>query len=138
MMHVAARPEHRDAHRKQHQQIARQLQPEGHRLALGHRCRFFLAHRPFLSRARDDLGPCRLVDDLDAERRIDSPLYQFTTTNLYASGFAGVSMGIARGLLDAFTDMAKKKTAAAQTRPMRRPAGSLAAQPAARTGSGRR
>jgi len=57
--------------------------------------------------------------DLDEERRIDSPLYKFTTTNLYASGFAGVSMGLARGLLDAFTDMAKTKTAAATTRPMR-------------------
>ncbi|MBK1658823.1 acyl-CoA dehydrogenase family protein [Paracraurococcus ruber] len=57
--------------------------------------------------------------DSDAERRVDSPLYKFTTTNLYASGFAGVSMGIARGLLDAFTDMAKTKTAAATTRPMR-------------------
>jgi indole-3-acetate monooxygenase len=57
--------------------------------------------------------------DSDAERRIDSPLYKFTTTNLYAAGFAGVSMGIARGMLDAFTEMAKTKTAAAMTRPMR-------------------
>jgi alkylation response protein AidB-like acyl-CoA dehydrogenase len=57
--------------------------------------------------------------DSDAERRVNGPLYQFTTTNLYASGFAGVSMGIARGLLDAFTDMARTKTAAAMSRPMR-------------------
>jgi len=57
--------------------------------------------------------------DVDAERRVNAPLYQFTTTNLYASGFAGVSMGIARGLLDAFVEMAKTKTAAATTRPMR-------------------
>ena len=57
--------------------------------------------------------------DIDAERRVHAPLYQFTTTNLYASGFAGVSMGIARGMLDAFTDMARGKTAAAMTRPMR-------------------
>jgi alkylation response protein AidB-like acyl-CoA dehydrogenase len=57
--------------------------------------------------------------DSDEERRIDSPLYKFTTTNLYASGFAGVSIGIARGMLDAFTDMAKTKTAAATSRPLR-------------------
>ena len=57
--------------------------------------------------------------DLDHERRVDSPLYKFTTTNLYASGFAGVSMGIARGTLDAFIAMAKTKTAASQPRPMR-------------------
>lgn len=57
--------------------------------------------------------------DSDAERRVDAPLYKFTTTNLYAAGFAGISMGIARGMLDAFTDMARTKTAAATTRPMR-------------------
>ena len=61
-------------------------------------------------------GVCR---DSDDERRIDAPLYKFTTTNLYAAGFAGVSMGIARGMLDAFTTMAKTKTGAAMTRPMR-------------------
>lgn len=57
--------------------------------------------------------------DSDEERRIDSPLYKFTTTNLYASGFAGVSLGIARGMLDAFVAMARTKTAAAATRPLR-------------------
>ncbi|MDO9708600.1 acyl-CoA dehydrogenase family protein [Paracraurococcus lichenis] len=57
--------------------------------------------------------------DSDEERRVDSPLYKFTTTNLYAAGFAGVSMGIARGMLDAFVEMARTKTAAAMTRPMR-------------------
>jgi alkylation response protein AidB-like acyl-CoA dehydrogenase len=64
----------------------------------------------------EEFSVCRDTDD---QRRVHGPLYQFTTTNLYASGFAGVSMGLARGLLDAFTDMAKKKTAAAMTRPMR-------------------
>jgi alkylation response protein AidB-like acyl-CoA dehydrogenase len=57
--------------------------------------------------------------DIDEERRVPGALYQFTTTNLYASGFAGVSLGIARGMLDAFVDMAKGKTAAAMTKPMR-------------------
>jgi indole-3-acetate monooxygenase len=57
--------------------------------------------------------------DSDAERRVHGPLYQFTTTNLYASGFAGVSMGLARGMLDAFVDMARTKTAAAMSKPLR-------------------
>ncbi|WP_149535288.1 acyl-CoA dehydrogenase family protein [Siccirubricoccus phaeus] len=57
--------------------------------------------------------------DSDAERRVDAPLYKFTTTNLYASGFAGVSMGIARGMLDAFTAMAKGKTPASMSRPLK-------------------
>jgi alkylation response protein AidB-like acyl-CoA dehydrogenase len=57
--------------------------------------------------------------DIDEERRVQAPLYQFTTTNLYASGFAGVSLGIARGMLDAFVAMARGKTAAAMTKPMR-------------------
>ena len=48
--------------------------------------------------------------DTDAERRIDAPLYRFSTTHLYAAGFAGVSLGIARGLLDAFVALARDKT----------------------------
>ena len=48
--------------------------------------------------------------DIDAERRLEAPLYRFTTTHLYASGFAGVSLGVARGLLDAFVVLARDKT----------------------------
>src|SRR5205814_3671246 len=43
------------------------------------------------------------------ERRQDGRLYRFTTAQLYASGFAGVAMGIARAVLDAFTDLARNK-----------------------------
>jgi alkylation response protein AidB-like acyl-CoA dehydrogenase len=57
--------------------------------------------------------------DRDEERRIDAPLYRFTTGNAYACGFAGVSMGIARGLLDAFRTMATTKTPAFSTRLLR-------------------
>ena len=64
----------------------------------------------------EEYSVCR---DSDAERRIEAPLYQFTTSHLYSAGFAGVSIGIARGLLDAFTELAKGKTAAATTKPMR-------------------
>lgn len=64
----------------------------------------------------EEFSVCR---DHDAERRVEAPLYQFTTTNLYAAGFAGVSLGIARGLFDAFVEMARTKTAAATARPLR-------------------
>lgn len=48
--------------------------------------------------------------DIDAERRIDEPFFRFTTTSAYSCGFAGVSMGIARGMLDALRDLAQHKT----------------------------
>jgi indole-3-acetate monooxygenase len=57
--------------------------------------------------------------DTDAERRLPGTLYQFSTTHMYASGFAGVSLGIARGMLEEFKSMAVKKTPAATTRLMR-------------------
>ena len=53
------------------------------------------------SAARDDA----------AERREQGPLYCFSSGNLYASGFACVSLGIARALLDAYVDLAGAKTA---------------------------
>jgi alkylation response protein AidB-like acyl-CoA dehydrogenase len=43
------------------------------------------------------------------ERREDGRLYRFTTAQLYASGFAGVAMGIARAVLDTFVDLARNK-----------------------------
>jgi alkylation response protein AidB-like acyl-CoA dehydrogenase len=48
-------------------------------------------------------------DDAD-ERRTDSPLYLFRQTNLYASGFSGVAIGIAQAMLDAFAELTTKKT----------------------------
>jgi alkylation response protein AidB-like acyl-CoA dehydrogenase len=36
-------------------------------------------------------------------------LYAFSSSNIYASGFAGVALGIARGALDAFIDLARHK-----------------------------
>jgi alkylation response protein AidB-like acyl-CoA dehydrogenase len=53
------------------------------------------------SAARDD----------GAERREQGPLYCFSSGNLYASGFACVSLGIARALLDAYMELAAAKTA---------------------------
>ncbi len=57
--------------------------------------------------------------DTDEERRAPGSLYQFSTTHLYSSAFAGVAMGIARSMLEDFKAMAMKKTPAATTRAMR-------------------
>ena len=50
--------------------------------------------------------------DSVAERREDGPLYRFTTTNIYASGFGAVALGTARGMLDDFVRLASAKTPA--------------------------
>jgi alkylation response protein AidB-like acyl-CoA dehydrogenase len=59
--------------------------------------------------------------DRDDERHPQgqAALYRFTTTHLYASGFAAVALGIARGMLDAFIDLAGAKTPQSTTRMLR-------------------
>jgi alkylation response protein AidB-like acyl-CoA dehydrogenase len=57
--------------------------------------------------------------DIDAERRIDEPFFRFTTTNAYACGFAGVSMGIARGMLDELKTLAQTKKPSHTARTLR-------------------
>jgi len=52
------------------------------------------------------------------EKRTDAPLYLFRQTNLYASGFSGVAMGIAQSMLDAFSELALTKTPRRQTNPL--------------------
>ncbi|HEY4250230.1 MAG TPA: acyl-CoA dehydrogenase family protein [Roseomonas sp.] len=56
--------------------------------------------------------------DRDEERRPQGQgtLYRFTTTHLYASGFAGVALGLARRLLDEFVALAGGKTPMATSR----------------------
>jgi indole-3-acetate monooxygenase len=46
----------------------------------------------------------------DATRREEGLLYRFSSLQLYAAGFAGVAMGIARSTLDAFVELARDKT----------------------------
>jgi alkylation response protein AidB-like acyl-CoA dehydrogenase len=48
--------------------------------------------------------------DTDEDRRHPGMLYKFSTTHMYASGFAGVALGVARGALDAFKHLAMQKT----------------------------
>jgi alkylation response protein AidB-like acyl-CoA dehydrogenase len=47
--------------------------------------------------------------DDNSTRREDGLLYRFRSLQLYASGFAGVAMGIARGTLDSFVELARDK-----------------------------
>jgi alkylation response protein AidB-like acyl-CoA dehydrogenase len=44
-----------------------------------------------------------------AKPRQPGLLYAFSSSNIYASGFAGVALGIARGALDAFVELARDK-----------------------------
>jgi alkylation response protein AidB-like acyl-CoA dehydrogenase len=57
--------------------------------------------------------------DIDEERRIDDPFFKFTTTSAYSCGFAGVSMGIARGMLDALCALAQTKKPSHTARTLR-------------------
>ena len=52
------------------------------------------------------------------DRRTDSPLYRFTSTQLYSIGFAGVALGIARGTMDAFLALPREKTRRGAGKPM--------------------
>jgi indole-3-acetate monooxygenase len=44
-----------------------------------------------------------------AKPREPGLLYAFSSSNVYSAGFAGVALGIARGTLDAFIDLARSK-----------------------------
>ena len=54
-----------------------------------------------------------MLRDQAIDRREQGPLYRFTSNQLYASGFAGVGLGIARGLIDAFLNLPATKSRAA-------------------------
>ncbi len=52
------------------------------------------------------------------DRRSDSPLYHFTSNQLYSIGFGGVALGIARGTMDAFLGLPREKTRRGAGKPM--------------------
>jgi len=62
-----------------------------------------------LSFAREDVST----------RRDPAPLYAFAHSSIFAAGFAGVVLGIARGALDAFLSLAQKKTPLGRERALR-------------------
>ncbi|HEV2303221.1 MAG TPA: acyl-CoA dehydrogenase family protein [Stellaceae bacterium] len=57
--------------------------------------------------------------DNEAERREPGPLYRFTSGMIYAASFSAVSLGIARGALDAFLVVARDKIPRGQRRTLR-------------------
>lgn len=57
--------------------------------------------------------------DDPAERRHPGPLYCFPTGSLYASGFAGVGLGLAGRALDAFVELAGEKVPRGDRRTLR-------------------
>jgi 2-C-methyl-D-erythritol 2,4-cyclodiphosphate synthase len=80
-----------------------------------------------------------LTRDDAAARRVQAPLYCFPQGSLYASGFAGVAMGIARTMLDDFLALARDKTPRGYSRTLRESAvtQSRVAQAEARLGAAR-
>ncbi len=60
-----------------------------------------------------------VLRDQAVDRRESGPLYRFTSNQLYSIGFAGVGLGIARGLIDAFLDLPATKVSRGASRPMR-------------------
>ena len=50
-----------------------------------------------------------MLRETAAKPRQPSRLYAFSSSNIYASGFAGVALGIARSALDAFVELARDK-----------------------------
>ena len=80
-----------------------------------------------------------LTRDDAAERRVQAPLYCFPQGSLYASGFAGVALGIARTMLDDFLALARDKTPRGYSRTLRESAvtQSRVAQAEARLGAAR-
>ena len=57
--------------------------------------------------------------DNEAERREPGPLYRFTSGMIYATSFSAVSLGIARGALDAFIVLARDKIPRGQRKTLR-------------------
>lgn len=53
------------------------------------------------------------------DRREQGPLYRFSSGQLYSAGFAGVGLGIARGVIDAFLTLPATKTSRGAARPLR-------------------
>lgn len=60
-----------------------------------------------------------LTREYEPERRQDGALYSFQAMQLYAGGFASVALGVSRAMLDGFIALAKTKTQAWSSDPLR-------------------
>ncbi len=69
--------------------------------------------------ARDHHLPEGASPELEPERREQGPLYRMAPMNVYQAGFAGVGLGVARATLDAFVELASKKTPSGSGNPLR-------------------
>ena len=68
---------------------------------------------------RDQQLPADAPAVAEPERREQGTLYRFTATNVYQCGFAAVGLGLARATLDAFIELAKKKSPSGASSPLR-------------------
>ena len=60
-----------------------------------------------------------MLRDQAIDRREDGPLYRFGSSQLYSAGFAGVGLGLARGLIDAFLELPATKVSRGAAKPLR-------------------
>lgn len=60
-----------------------------------------------------------MLRDQAVDRRETGPLYRFGSSQLYSAGFAGVGLGLARGLIDAFLDLPATKVSRGASKPLR-------------------
>lgn len=60
-----------------------------------------------------------MLRDKPVDRRETGPLYRFGSSQLYSAGFAGVGLGLARGLIDAFLDLPATKVSRGASKPLR-------------------
>jgi indole-3-acetate monooxygenase len=60
-----------------------------------------------------------MLRDKAVDRREAGPLYRFGSSQLYSAGFAGVGLGLARGLIDAFLELPGTKVSRGAAKPMR-------------------
>lgn len=56
--------------------------------------------------------------DAPEELREDGPLYRIRSTLLYASGFCGVTLGLARRMLESYTELARRRHSKASSNSM--------------------
>ena len=59
-----------------------------------------------------------LARDQDSARHYQAPLYLFPAASLYASGFAGTALGIARTMLESFKELVLEKTPRLEQQPL--------------------
>ena len=57
--------------------------------------------------------------DQAVDRREQGPLYRFGSSQLYSAGFAGVALGLARGMIDAFLSLPATKVSRGAAKPLR-------------------